>query len=472
LVKEFNSKYVCRIILLAALSVICACVLWKADWTFDYFAADDWQFITKTAIGKPSCAFVGGYRFWPLGLCDYTILLFVPYGETAMAHYIYNCIMMIFSVLMMLSLLKRITRNNYIISLFSLLILFSISSFMLVHIMCIFPERMIFFMFSAFMLCSFMGYKKQSSLHYFIAFLAATYAIFLKEPVFGTIAIIALINLIFSKSSAKDKIFNCALLASSFSYVAIYVYRLLYRDNGTPYASTASSISELSFGQFRSEPILYLTAIVVCARIYALLIEKDRSQIFTDSLLLGGFGYAIAYSIFGLPGGHQSYYVLPAVVLFIPSFAISILKNEKYRFVIIGISILCSAITINTSKKHVLATWKHRKEDHLFFEHVVREWRSGKDICWLSDRTLDHNSKYRHSVFIFSRYNMFFHYYGGEKCFLMEIFDPSAIDKNSLVLCHEEIKRSASWPAFSKKIKECELELIATMAQTHLYMAK
>jgi hypothetical protein len=471
LTEEFKQKEVCCAVLLTVLSIICACILWKADWTFDFFSADDYQFIARTAIGKPSHAFVGSYRFWPLGLCDYTILLFVPYGKTAIAHYIYNCIMMIFSVLMMFSLLNRITKNNCVISLFSLLILFSVSGFVLAHILCIFPERMIFFMFSAFMLCSFLGYKKQSSRYYFLAFLSATYAIFLKEPVFGTIAIIALTNLIFFKSSVKDKIFNYTLLASSFTYVIIYIYRLFHRDNGTPYASIASSFSELSFGQFSNEPILYLMTIVVCATIYSLLIKKDKSQVFIDSWLLGGFGYAIAYSIFKLPGGHVGYYVLPAIVLFIPSFAAFLLNNGKYRSAIIGFSILCSVITINTSMEYVLTAWKHREKDHLFFERVVREWRSGKDICWLSDRMFE-NSECCHSVFIFPRYNMFFHYYGGEKCLLRKIFDPNEISKNSIVLCHEDMKEGSLYLAFLGKMKECGLELISTMAQTHLYSTK
>jgi hypothetical protein len=98
----------------------------------------------------------------------------------------------------------------------------------------------------------------------------------------------------------------------------------------------------------------------------------------------------------------------------------------------------------------------------------VREWRLGKDIYWFSDNAL----KDGYSSFIFSRYDIFFRYYGGEKCLLKKISDPNKINKNSIVLCYEEVKGSSSWPAFSKKIKECGLELISTMLQTHLYLAK
>lgn len=460
MIKSIDRKIVCHFILLMALSVICACILWKADWIFDYYHGDDWQLVSRTAIGKPSRSFSVNCRFWPLGLCDYTILLFVPYGKTAMAHYIYNCVMMTLSVLMMFSLLNKITRNNYAISLFSLLILFLISSFVYVHISCIFSERMIFFMFSAFMLCSFTGYKKQSSQHYFLAFLAATYAIFLKEPVFGTIAIIALTNLIFSKTSTKDRIFNYALLTSSISFIVIYVYRLFCKNNrGAPYAKIASSFSELQlFSPFQSEPILCLMAIIVCVRAYSLLIKKDRSQVFTDSLLFGGFGYVIAYSIlwFGLHAC-RDYYVFPAVVLFLPSFAASLLENKSYRFAIMGISILCSASTIKTSMKYVSDIWKHREEDSLIFRRIVNEWQSGKNIYWI---TLENCPLYYYSNFFFPIVEHFLHCYGGGKCRLKKVSDPDEINANSIVLCHEEMEQSHSFPSISEKINECGLGLV------------
>ncbi|MDR2780958.1 MAG: hypothetical protein LBB21_00650 [Holosporaceae bacterium] len=65
--------------LYTVLFVFAICILLHTNWVL----GDDWQFINTTAIGKPSRAWAGNGRFWPLGLVDYSLLLLVPYGYTA-----------------------------------------------------------------------------------------------------------------------------------------------------------------------------------------------------------------------------------------------------------------------------------------------------------------------------------------------------------------------------------------------------
>ncbi|MDR1375472.1 MAG: hypothetical protein LBJ45_01515, partial [Holosporaceae bacterium] len=77
--KNIPSKIISYLILSAILSLMCGCILWEANWVFNgpYFP-EDWQFLSTTAVGIPSRAWTGSGRFWPLGLCDYSILLLFP----------------------------------------------------------------------------------------------------------------------------------------------------------------------------------------------------------------------------------------------------------------------------------------------------------------------------------------------------------------------------------------------------------
>ncbi|MDR0580820.1 MAG: hypothetical protein LBG04_01755 [Holosporaceae bacterium] len=383
--RSITDKKISDSVLAAFLAFICFCILWKATWGFDFWSPiDEYQLFRTTAVGKPSCSWTGNGRFLPLGLCDYCILLFLPFGNTVTAHYLYNSVMMIFSSIMLYKFLNKVGKKRYI-SVFSLLILFSTSAFMRIHVSCVFPERMLFFMLSAFMLFAQRGREKQSSRHYFLAVLAAAYATYLKEPFFGVFIIIATVNIIFGQLSFKDKIFNGALLVNSAIFVTIYVYRLFFRDSGTPYASITFNPLELSFKQFGAEPILILMAIIACVRAYSILVKNDREQIFIDSLLFAGVGYTVANMMFKFK---STYYFFPSVLLFIPAFTIFILEKKGYScgfdkpcvflskkrsIFAVCFALVCTIITIIVSGKVVLRCWEHRGNDHLFFEYISRK---------------------------------------------------------------------------------------------------
>jgi hypothetical protein len=111
---------------------------------------------------------------------------------------------MVLAGVMLFAFLGKVT-NNYIIPLFSMLTLFLASGFVQIHMNCFYSERMLFFMLSAFMICRHKAQVKQSTTYYVLVFFSATYAIYLKEPVFGAIAIIAAISLLFDKLSKKGQ---------------------------------------------------------------------------------------------------------------------------------------------------------------------------------------------------------------------------------------------------------------------------
>ena len=251
-------------VLFLILSAICFCILWNANWIF----GDDFQFLKTTAIGREARSWSGRGRFWPLGLVDYSILVLISYGHTVTAHFIYNSIVMIISVFLMFFLFLKITKKQYLISTFFILLLFATSSFMLIHMTCIYPERIMFFMFAAFMLCYWKAKQQQSTKYYILAFLSAAYVTYTKEPIFGLIAIIAFTNLLFGykKCTQKDRNFYYALLVNSAIYLAIYIYRWFFRDtrkhnlynSGKWLFSSEFDIVGVFGTQLNSEPILYL----------------------------------------------------------------------------------------------------------------------------------------------------------------------------------------------------------------------
>ena len=440
-------------ILFCVLSVTCFCVLWKANWLYGgSLWGDDYLFLMTTAIGKAAHGCTWDGRFYPLGHSDYSILLLVPYGKTALAHYIYNCVILVASSLMMFSFLKKATKKNYAVSLFSLLILFSISSFMQIHMECFYPEKTLSFLLCVFMWSYTKAEKTDKFPYYLLTFVVAAYATYMKEPVFGIFAIIAVTELLFDDLSPKSKFLNYSLLFNSLVFVAIYVYRRLFRKYTGIYASVSSNISDLSFSLFVNEPILYFIVGLTLLRLYFVLIRKDREHIFTDALLFASTGYAFAYFLLRL---NHSYYLFPSVVLFLPAFAVFIAGSKCFvKILSVIISISCVASQFACNKYAVLNVWDHREKDHLFFEHIVDEYHAGKKIYWFSDPLLEKNDPgYCHldNVMFLDRFQHFLNYYSNHQIIINRIFDLSNIDDKCVVLCS---CTTAAGQAFDKTRKE------------------
>ena len=165
-----------------------------------------------------------------------------------------------------------------------MLLLFLSSSFVQIHMACIYSEREMFFMLSVFLI----SYWKASDInktggekYYVIAAIAAMYVTYLKEPVFGMWCIFAISNLIFGKLSPKQRLFNYFLLLNSFIWISIYIYRCFFIDLSfidpsahAPYSSFVSKFSDLSIRIFDVEPIMYLLLFIAIVRGSLLLMKK------------------------------------------------------------------------------------------------------------------------------------------------------------------------------------------------------
>ncbi|MBR1735084.1 MAG: hypothetical protein IJ730_06555 [Alphaproteobacteria bacterium] len=457
-------------IVVFALILFSSLILWNANWVFELFWADDYQFVSTTAIGRPSHAYTGVGRFWPLGLCDYCLLLLIPYGTTVTAHLIYNCVTMIISSLLFFSFLRNILKNNEIVSVFCMLILFSLSSFVLIHMVCIYPEREMFLMLSVFLFF----YQKarngsEKFLNYVIAFIAAAYTTYLKEPVFGMWIVFALSNLIFGTSVERK--FNFALLLNSSIWIVIYTYRTLFRDRSLIDGGSYAGISSMNFNTlfnnflcfFNKEPILYLLLIIAIVRTFIILKDRKQYNSITDAALFAGVGYSFAYVLLNMQMNHYSF---PSVLLEIPAFAI-MLANSGLQRLLVCVPVLTSVYSIGNSILWMNNIFIHRENDPKMFEQLIAEQKSGKQILWITEpgkEVITKQNSREGDQMRFRRYQIFLDYYAGyheKQHFPFEkVSDYSKIKKNTIVICSNETLKSKYGEEIIEKINQVGLKLI------------
>lgn len=465
---SFDKQRLSYLFVSLALLAICSIILWDANWVFEMFWADDYQFVSTTAIGRPSHAWTGAGRFWPLGLCDYCLLLLIPYGTTVTAHFIYNCVTMIVASLFFFEFLKRIVGENSYIPAFCMLALFATSSFVLIHMACIYPEREMFLMLSVFLFFYWKASNESDNLRdYVVAFVAATYTTYLKEPVFGMWVIFACTNLIFGKLSLRCRKFNYALIINSFVWLSIYTYRTLFRDRtflnaAEGYASVSSGISVTSSGFcsfFNQEPFLYVLLIIAIARVYAIPRKKSEYN-FCDALLFAGIGYASAYVMLNLKCNH---YCFPTVVLGIGAFADMLKRCRSHiKFLMAGLTVCTSVLSLNSSISWIDRIITHRAADPKMFAHLVEQQRAGKQVLWITESGKEKiiiNSRESDQM-KFRRYQIFFNYYGGRDFPFVKTSDYSKIGGNTVVICSDETLESSYGKEISARIKEAGLTLV------------
>ncbi len=433
------------------------------------FWADDYQFVATTAIGRPSHAWTGGGRFWPLGLCDYSLLLAIPYGTTITVHFIYNCITMFASSLLFLSFLKKsLGRNSNCIAAFCMLLLFSLSSFILIHMACIYPERQMFLMLSIFLFFYWEATKEnEKTANYVIAFIAAVYATYLKEPVFGLWIIFALSNLIFGKLSSKNRKFNYALLVNSAIWLSIFIYRTIFRDRtllegkkayGGGIASGLVDALSYFFNCFNQEPILYVLLIIAVIRLAVILRDRSKYDFIADSALFAGISYAFAYVLPKLPGNH---YCFPAVLFGLPAFGL-VLKNTSLKYPFICAAILTLIYSANQSAAWVNRIIRHRSSDPEMFIQLIEQARHGKRILWITEKGSELEVKKNSREFDqmkFRRYQIFFDYYNGQPFPFERVSDYSQIDQNTIVICADETLSSSCGEEILSQIEKFGLKL-------------
>jgi len=452
-----NKRNLCCFLLCVALSIVAWVILHDASWIL----GDDELFLRTTAMGRPSHAWTGQGRFWPLGLCDYSILLALPFELTVQVHLVYNIIMMVASVLLMFNILNKITDNSYGISLFTMATFLLSVSFVQIHMSCIYPERCMFFMQTLFMYCWYKAKTDNSVIFYALAFIFASYVIFSKEPAFGMIAAIALTHLIFNRKQidVKEKCFCCSLMFSSIAYLAIYVYRWFFRDHradgvygntGTIFASNVDVINVVKL-IIENNPLLILIFVLGAIRAYYVVIKSDTKTIWIDALLFGGMAYSFAYFLLAFT---NDYYSFPTVVFAMPSLAYWIYHFVVNKKIMTIIAVSCTAIltgfSIPKSVDHVLFNLNARKNDMPTIEFIAEQHLKGVPVLMYTngiDINMFRYDRVRGEDFAFKVYRYFINYVlyqekSNNRNIVVPVERINNLPEHCVLLCHKSVETS------------------------------
>ncbi|MBR1735276.1 MAG: hypothetical protein IJ730_07560 [Alphaproteobacteria bacterium] len=405
-----QSGYVYYVAISLILSAICYLIFLDLNWLI----GDDIQFET-IFNGNYLLGWSGAGRFWPLGLFDYNILKFVnvSFGETV-PFYVYNAIIMVISSFILFHFFNKIDNDNYILSFFGMLLVFTCSSFIMIHMDCVYPEHFMFFTLVIFMIFYWKGFKEQNSIFYAIALLSACYTVFCKEPVFLIFSVIASFNILFmwNNMSRKDKWFNLLLIAITISYLLVYVYHAFFVEGflSSIYEGGSKAGNSLTTGKtlfsasistvvyiikkifLKTEPFLILFFVLSFIRLYFVIIETDRKHLFFDGLLFGGIAYTSVF-IYLLMSCH--WYFLPVMILEIPVIVywMNILKghfNKKFwKYGLIMSCVACSIASAAISQHSVKAHLAWRKETSRITDRIIEYYNKEQPIVFVGQKEFD-----------------------------------------------------------------------------------
>lgn len=312
-------------LLAAAIFSVCV-ILFNADWML----GDNYSFILTTAQGKPAPlingANIGNSRFFPLAGLDFNLLLFVPGGTSAFAHYVYVALSFAAAYLFFCLFNKKffagqgndgIKNNAFFLTAFSCLLLVANGGFFTVFMNVIYSERLIFLLF-AFMMFSFLrGRDSRKTVWFVLAAAAAIYAAYLKETVSPALFAFSAFSLFFFRKdiSKAEKTAHYAIAANFIVFMAMWLY-FGYRGSSGSYRTDEI----MPFWQIL-HTVLWQHKIYLCilaaafCRFCAISFFKSRPVVFADPLLLASAAFICEYIVLKF---NSDYYYFPAAVLGIP----------------------------------------------------------------------------------------------------------------------------------------------------------
>ena len=381
--------------LVAAFLLVCTFVImFRADWTF----GDDYDYLTTTAVGKyysPSSAIFAG-RFFPLGHAHYNIPLFFfrllgyDSGLPVEAHFAVIALFYAVTVVCLYMLFNKIepvhnVRHQMMTVFSACTFIFLAKAFSDIFMMLIYPETQVVMLFSVFMLMYYMALATDKTKYYIIAMLAAVYATYCKEPVFGVFFIIVMTNCLFKLNiaSKKEKIFYAVLILNGIFFLIAY-YFLSFKDAQAYYHLRYTSFVRWKFitSVFAGNPALLLGFFICFIRVFYVIVKRERCALYYDSLLFAGAGYVLAYIWLGMRG---LYYFTPAIILFLPSFVYwaKYLYQKRKKYSLLYLYVIIIIYTYNGMMAHNITDILHeRKESAEYFTRLLADYHQGKEFIW------------------------------------------------------------------------------------------
>lgn len=323
----------------------------NSGWTF----GDDHMFLTSTTQGIMQVLPIWGDRFFPLG--HLYINMLIPFGNNPFVYLLQNNLFFIITLILLYFTLQKYADKKISISL--LLILLVLPDITRIYTVFIFSESFILPILVLFILMYKKGIDTNKNVYFITALLAAVYATYCKEPVFGLFAVFSLTQLLFTYKdlTKKQKYFLYALLINALIFVCIYLYATR-GFTGLGYAkerTTNVSTIDILIKYFKHHSIFTIFLIIAFIRAFYILIKKDRRFIIFDAYLYSGIAYTCAYIALKFT---EPYYTTPSYICYIAASAGYLkyiydnikIKNKEYVFNAALISILFIVFAIQTPR--------------------------------------------------------------------------------------------------------------------------
>ncbi len=322
----------CYFCIAAVASLAVFFILHNANWV----NGDELEWIRSTAIGiiEPMSQHVGKGRFIPLCHYDSNLTLLLPYGYTALVHYLLVALIFLLTSIAYVKLLRGYTSNlNGVLLLvaYSFLVYETYN----VYLTIIYSEKVVLLGLALFMFLFNKLHEKTSLIYLMLLCIVVLYITYAKEPVFGIFLVFSLVNLLFRrrKTNAMEKMFGYFCLLNAVVYMLLYYYIVFlhsdsFYNQGRVQLTYIQNVAESA----KHQPFLIAIFGFLVYRIYAIL--KNREISVLDSFLLMSVAYSIAYFILKLNDG---YYFTPAVILALPSMCKTfnnLLQHEKIKYVL------------------------------------------------------------------------------------------------------------------------------------------
>ncbi|MDR1451383.1 MAG: hypothetical protein LBI57_03500 [Helicobacteraceae bacterium] len=261
-------------------------------------------------------------RFFPLANTDYNLLRFLPYGYSAQGFYFINLITFITAILALVYLVglsdKDKIVSRYINAFFIIAILLSMNRSIRAFMEIIYPERALAVTILFFMIFYKKALDGDKLPWYAVALLAAIYATYQKEPMFGVFIAVAVFSLLFSPKTKNAVAFNIALIINGAVFLAIY-YFAAFKPADSFYDKDSRELSQYAIFFLRSWLVIILFAFGV-VRAWFLIVKRDRASLFYDAALFASCAFACAYLALGFVKVPRAfYYFAPIAFMFAPT---------------------------------------------------------------------------------------------------------------------------------------------------------
>ena len=382
-------------------------IIYKAQWTY----GDDHQFLVSTAIGKPIPSWVGTQpaigRFWPLGLVDYNLLLWVPADFKCVAHFVLSALsFVLFAVLafggVMVTLKKHTLAVRVWVAVLTSIMLTASGYYVFMYL--VFAERVMMVLIEATAILFFLLYKTDKWEYAAGGLICAAYLVFCKEIMFGALAALAGFMLIMDKkATCTQKITWYLLLAIAGIYICIYLCFIypriehVYNDERPKF-----EIFPIVWQMMLHLKMWFAALLVALIRCYAIIVKKDREHLLYDAFLFAGFVYMSAIAILRFV---DDYYYYPALAFVAIPTAYFLVYYFKEWGSIATLTLICclSCYSLNAV---IRAQLNHRLITYPMMQHYYQLHRAGYTLVWDEkelegwDKTLCDYHKFIHKTWI------------------------------------------------------------------------